>query len=103
MDISPCSARGKDRSQSDGSGNLILACGFGIGRLGFLQHAGFGSDFLAIQDSVVISTATATARAATAFATITTASVATVAGTIAATVTRTYATTIPLPDAIAGT
>src|SRR6266403_1920327 len=97
------SAGRKYGSQGYHSGNLILARGLCISRLGFLKHAGFGSNLSAAKDSVVIGAAAAAAGASTPFATVTATGVAAIAGAIAATVTGTYTTSVTRSDSVAGT
>src|SRR5258708_12056267 len=96
-------ARGKYGSEGYGSGNLILARGLCISRLGFLKHAGFGSHLPAAKDSVVIGAAAAATGAPTTFATVTATGVAAIAGAIAATITGTYTTSVTRSDSVAGT
>src|SRR5581483_2178593 len=103
VNVRHCAARGKHRPQCNGSGNLILARSFRIGRLRLLKHASFRRHFLATENAAVVSSAAATAWATTAFIAIAAAGVAAITRAITTATAWTNAATCAATDSVAGT
>src|SRR5882672_8542438 len=102
MNIRNRAARGEHRSQDHSAGNLVLARGFGISRLGFLQHAGLGTDVLAAEDLAVVGAATTAAGTAATFASLAAAGITSVARAVTTARTGTDAAAGAAPNAITG-